>query len=84
MRLKSRPKEPSPSLARAGPNFYSTVKQQDYSASVWLRRKDKLEHVSNCPLQLRNKSNFQASGLRRAALKCASSVSVDVKQLLSF
>lgn len=49
MRLKSRPKEPSPSLARAGPNFYSTVKQQDYSASVWLRRKDKLEHVSWLP-----------------------------------
>lgn len=46
MRLKSRPREPSPSLTRVGANFYSTVKQQDYSASVWLRRKDKLEHVS--------------------------------------
>ena len=46
MRLKSRPKEPSPSLTRVGANFYSSVKQQDYSASVWLRRKDKLEHVS--------------------------------------
>lgn len=45
MRLKSRPKEPSPSLTRVGANFYSSVKQQDYSASVWLRRKDKLEHV---------------------------------------
>ncbi|XP_030617623.1 inactive phospholipase D5 [Delphinapterus leucas] len=44
MRLKSRPKEPSPSLTRVGANFYSSVKQQDYSASVWLRRKDKLEH----------------------------------------
>ncbi|KAM7062376.1 PLD5 phospholipase, partial [Regulus satrapa] len=44
MRLKSRPREPSPSLTRVGANFYSTVKQQDYSASVWLRRKDKLEH----------------------------------------
>ncbi|NXD12966.1 PLD5 phospholipase, partial [Nothocercus nigrocapillus] len=44
LRLKSRPREPSPSLARVGANFYSTVKQQDYSASVWLRRKDKLEH----------------------------------------
>ncbi|KAM7050082.1 inactive phospholipase D5 isoform 2-T2 [Molossus nigricans] len=44
MRLKSRPKEPSPSLSRVGANFYSSVKQQDYSASVWLRRKDKLEH----------------------------------------
>lgn len=41
MRLKSRPREPSPSLTRVGANFYSTVKQQDYSASVWLRRKDK-------------------------------------------
>ncbi|KFO25444.1 Inactive phospholipase D5 [Fukomys damarensis] len=45
MKLKSRPKEPSPSLTRVGANFYSSVKQQDYSASVWLRRKDKLEHV---------------------------------------
>lgn len=45
LRLKSRPKEPAPSLARGGANFYSGVKQQDYSASVWLRRKDKLEHV---------------------------------------
>lgn len=45
MRLKSRPKDPSPSLTRVGANFYSSVKQQDYSASVWLRRKDKLEHV---------------------------------------
>lgn len=45
MRLKSRPRETSPSLARAGANFYGGVKQQDYSASVWLRRKDKLEHV---------------------------------------
>ncbi|KAL6042245.1 hypothetical protein STEG23_021566 [Scotinomys teguina] len=45
MRLKSRPKEPSPSLTRVGANFYSSVKQQDYSASVWLRRKDKLEHI---------------------------------------
>ncbi|XP_026561066.1 inactive phospholipase D5 isoform X1 [Pseudonaja textilis] len=44
MRLKSRPREPSPSLTRVGSNFYSAVKQQDYSASVWLRRKDKLEH----------------------------------------
>uniref|UniRef100_A0A2K6UBU6 Phospholipase D family member 5 n=3 Tax=Saimiri boliviensis TaxID=27679 RepID=A0A2K6UBU6_SAIBB len=44
MRLKSRPKEPCPSLTRVGANFYSSVKQQDYSASVWLRRKDKLEH----------------------------------------
>nr|XP_034966444.1 inactive phospholipase D5 isoform X1 [Zootoca vivipara] len=44
MRLKSRPREPSPSLTRVGSNFYSSVKQQDYSASVWLRRKDKLEH----------------------------------------
>ncbi|KAI4578189.1 hypothetical protein MJG53_011044 [Ovis ammon polii x Ovis aries] len=48
MRLKSRPKEPSPSLTRVGANFYSSVKQQDYSASVWLRRKDKLEHVYSC------------------------------------
>lgn len=47
MRLKSRPREPSPSLPRVGSNFYSAVKQQDYSASVWLRRKDKLEHVSH-------------------------------------
>ncbi|XP_078239237.1 inactive phospholipase D5 isoform X2 [Pogona vitticeps] len=44
MRLKNRPREPSPSLTRVGSNFYSAVKQQDYSASVWLRRKDKLEH----------------------------------------
>ncbi|XP_054843291.1 inactive phospholipase D5 [Eublepharis macularius] len=44
MRLKSRPREPSPSLTRVGSNFYSAVKQQDYSASVWLRRKDTLEH----------------------------------------
>ncbi|XP_062981709.1 inactive phospholipase D5 [Elgaria multicarinata webbii] len=44
MKLKSRPREPSPSLTRVGSNFYSSVKQQDYSASVWLRRKDKLEH----------------------------------------
>ncbi|XP_066092493.1 inactive phospholipase D5 isoform X2 [Saccopteryx bilineata] len=44
MRIKSRPKEPSPSLTRVGANFYSSVRQQDYSASVWLWRKDKLEH----------------------------------------
>ncbi|XP_067416113.1 inactive phospholipase D5-like isoform X2 [Emydura macquarii macquarii] len=44
MRLKSRPKEPSPSLPRVGANFYSAVKQPDYSAGVWLRRKDHLEH----------------------------------------
>ncbi|KAM4695539.1 inactive phospholipase D5 [Discoglossus pictus] len=44
MRLKSRPKEPGQSLTRVSGNFYSTVKHQDYSASVWLRRKDKLEH----------------------------------------
>ncbi|XP_074844734.1 inactive phospholipase D5 isoform X1 [Carettochelys insculpta] len=43
LRLKSRPKEPSPSLPRVGANFYSSVKQQDFSASVWLRRKDQLE-----------------------------------------
>ncbi|XP_006135250.1 inactive phospholipase D5 isoform X2 [Pelodiscus sinensis] len=43
LRLKSRPKEPSPSLPRVGANFYSSVKQQDFSASVWLRRKDHLE-----------------------------------------
>ncbi|XP_061482384.1 inactive phospholipase D5 [Rhineura floridana] len=42
-RVKSRPREPSPSLTRVGSNFYSAVKQQDYSGSVWLRRKDKLE-----------------------------------------
>ncbi|XP_030897349.1 inactive phospholipase D5-like [Leptonychotes weddellii] len=51
MRLKSRPKEPSPSLTRVGANFYSSVKQQDYSASVWLRRKDKLEHSQDRPLR---------------------------------
>ncbi|XP_007438620.1 inactive phospholipase D5-like, partial [Python bivittatus] len=44
MKLKNRPREPSPSLTKVGSNFYSSVKQQDYSASVWLRRKDKLEH----------------------------------------
>uniref|UniRef100_A0A8D0C238 Phospholipase D family member 5 n=1 Tax=Salvator merianae TaxID=96440 RepID=A0A8D0C238_SALMN len=44
MRLKTKPREPSPSLTRGGSNFYSAVKQQDYSASVWLRRKEKLEH----------------------------------------
>ncbi|XP_015446758.1 inactive phospholipase D5 [Pteropus alecto] len=52
MRLKSRPKEPSPSLTRVGANFYSSVKQQDYSASVWLRRKDKLEHDEVLPWKL--------------------------------
>uniref|UniRef100_A0A803TKC6 Uncharacterized protein n=1 Tax=Anolis carolinensis TaxID=28377 RepID=A0A803TKC6_ANOCA len=46
LRLKSKAREPSPSLTRVGSNFYSAVKQQDYSASVWLRRKDKLEHKS--------------------------------------
>lgn len=27
-------------------SIITTVRQQDYSASVWLRRRDKLEHVS--------------------------------------
>lgn len=56
MRLKSRPREPSPSLTRVGSNFYSAVKQQDYSASVWLRRKDKLEHVSHFSCSLLKRS----------------------------
>lgn len=57
MRLKSRPKEPSPSLTRVGANFYSSVKQQDYSASVWLRRKDKLEHVRT----IRSREHWRAA-----------------------
>ncbi|XP_041106695.1 inactive phospholipase D5-like [Polyodon spathula] len=44
LRLKSRPELTSASLLRVGSNVYSTVQQQDYSASVWLRKKDKLEH----------------------------------------
>ncbi|XP_066553445.1 inactive phospholipase D5-like [Amia ocellicauda] len=46
LRLKSRPELVSSSLTRVGSNVYSTVQQQDYSASVWLSRKEKLEHVN--------------------------------------
>lgn len=28
-------------------SIITTVRQQDYSASVWLRRREKLEHVSS-------------------------------------
>jgi len=28
-------------------SIITAVQQQDYSASVWLRRRDKLEHVSS-------------------------------------
>ncbi|KAG2467950.1 PLD5 phospholipase, partial [Polypterus senegalus] len=48
-RLKSRAELPSTSLTRVGNNVYCAVQQQDYTASVWLRRKDKLEHVSTFP-----------------------------------
>uniref|UniRef100_H3AQN0 Uncharacterized protein n=1 Tax=Latimeria chalumnae TaxID=7897 RepID=H3AQN0_LATCH len=45
LKLKSRPRDSSQTLTRVGANFYTTVKQQDYSASVWLNKKDKLEHI---------------------------------------
>ncbi|MBN3324055.1 PLD5 phospholipase, partial [Atractosteus spatula] len=44
LRLKSRPELATSALARVGSGVYSTVQQQDYSASVWLSRKERLEH----------------------------------------
>uniref|UniRef100_A0A3Q2YTV3 PLD phosphodiesterase domain-containing protein n=1 Tax=Hippocampus comes TaxID=109280 RepID=A0A3Q2YTV3_HIPCM len=43
---RSRPKSPSgtENPVDCRPNVISAVQQQDYSASVWLRRRDKLEH----------------------------------------
>ncbi|XP_030637696.1 inactive phospholipase D5 [Chanos chanos] len=34
---------PLPSLARVGNTIFSAVQQQDYSATIWLRRRDHLE-----------------------------------------
>ncbi|KAL4640824.1 inactive phospholipase D5 [Arapaima gigas] len=44
VQLKSRPEPLVQSHTRLGNTIYSTVQQQDYSASVWLSRRDKLEH----------------------------------------
>lgn len=45
--LRIRPEGPPISLSRAGSVVYSGgVRQQDFSAGGWLRRKDRLEHVS--------------------------------------
>lgn len=37
---------PPPVAPGGASSVYSTVQQQDYTASVWLSRKEKLEHVS--------------------------------------
>ncbi|XP_030628124.1 inactive phospholipase D5 [Chanos chanos] len=42
--LKGRPELPPALVARPGNTIYSTVQQQDYSASVWLSKREKLEH----------------------------------------
>ncbi|KAL6466467.1 hypothetical protein MHYP_G00242710 [Metynnis hypsauchen] len=34
----------APTAARPAASVYSTVQQQDYLASVWLSKKEKLEH----------------------------------------
>ena len=39
----------APPLAPAGALVFSAVQQQDYTASVWLSKRDKLEHVSTSP-----------------------------------
>ncbi|XP_048865184.1 inactive phospholipase D5 isoform X1 [Brienomyrus brachyistius] len=44
LQLKGRLEPPGPAVTRMGNTVYSTVQQQDYSASVWLSRRDKLEH----------------------------------------
>lgn len=36
-----------PSTGTPVSSIITAVRQQDYSASVWLRRKEKLEHVSS-------------------------------------
>ncbi|KAI4890966.1 hypothetical protein NFI96_031552, partial [Prochilodus magdalenae] len=41
--LKGRP-DLAPTAARPAASIYSTVQQQDYLASVWLSKKEKLEH----------------------------------------
>ncbi|KAL7841797.1 hypothetical protein SRHO_G00254880 [Serrasalmus rhombeus] len=43
--LKGRP-DLAPTAARPAASVYSTVQQQDYLASVWLSKKEKLEHVT--------------------------------------
>ncbi|KAL7855510.1 hypothetical protein AOLI_G00191140 [Acnodon oligacanthus] len=42
----------APTAARPAASIYSTVQQQDYLASVWLSKKEKLEHALPCLLQV--------------------------------